>query len=37
MFFCYSFAFKYFGDEINTINLSSHPLELKFGEISQGS
>lgn len=35
--FCYSFAFKYFGNEISIVNLSSHPLELKFGEIRQVS
>ena len=27
----------YFGESLNTISLGSHPLELKFGEIRQGS
>ena len=34
---CYSFAFKYYGENISTSRLSSHPLELVFGLIRQGS
>lgn len=35
--FCYSFAFIYCSEDLNTSRLSTHPLELKFGEIRQGS
>lgn len=35
--FDYAFAFLYFSESLNTISLSSHLLEFKFGEIRQGS
>ena len=35
--FCYSFVFKNYSDQISTENHTSHPLELRFGDIRQGS
>ena len=34
---CYAFAFKYYGKELSTDTLSSHPLELTFGDIRQSA
>lgn len=34
---CYAFEFKYYGKELSTDTLSSHPLELTFGDIRQSA
>ena len=34
---CYAFAFKYYGHELSTDVISTHHLELTFGNIRQGS
>ena len=34
---CYAYAFKHYGRELSTDALSSHPLELTFGDIRRGS
>lgn len=34
-FLCYAYAFKNFPEKLSTSMLSSHPLELTFGEIRQ--
>ena len=36
-FLCYAHAFKYYGQNIQTSSLGTHPLELTFGRIRQGS
>lgn len=35
--FCFAYAFKHYGNSLDTVKLSSHPLELKFGDIRQTS
>lgn len=35
--FCFAYAFKNYGNCLDTLELSSHPLELKFGDIRQTS
>lgn len=36
-FLCYAYAFKYYGSCVHATSLSSHPLELPFGRIREGS
>lgn len=35
--FCFAYTFKHYGYSLDTVKLSSHPMELKFGDVWQTS